>query len=173
MCFDGRNKVMFDRRGFMCDTDIGAWHPRRNALKLLRLVYISLFFLFVMPAVQPDHELQYLWNLRQFIARVARLHLMRHFELECFKRPRDRLYLIYDAFDCWRELNFEGRRQRWSQHLRFLGCHNLDVFASLQHRDGSYASVPESWWSYETQKTFDASNPIASTYLSGLYCRGP
>lgn len=64
------------------------------------------------------------------------------FGIVCFKRPYDRLNLVYDAADWWPELDFEGGHRRGSQQLRFLGWHDLDVFA-LRHRDRSSLYVSE------------------------------
>lgn len=99
-----------------------------------------------MPFVRHGDEVGYLRNLRRLVARLVDFRRMSGFDFVCFKRPYDRQYLVYEAADWWREMDFEGRHRWGSQHSRFLGWHNLEVSA-LRHpdRDGLYASVPEAW----------------------------
>lgn len=69
---------------------------------------------------------------------------MSDFKVICFKHSYDRVYFVYHAPDWWQD--FEGRHLHGTQHLRFLGWHNLEVLA-VPHRDPEdlYAPLFESW----------------------------
>lgn len=82
------------------------------------------------------------------------------FELICFRWWYDRLYLLHDAPDRRRELDFKSRHRRGSQHLSFLDCHILDIFALHEHdRSGFCASVAKLWQLCETQEALGAAIP--------------
>lgn len=96
---DERNMVMFNRRDTRRDTGMGASGRRQNAIKLWYARYLILIGPFCMPSVRHYHELDYLRNLRQVTVTVNDFWRMNNFELVCFKRPYDGLYLVYDAPD--------------------------------------------------------------------------
>lgn len=174
MFSDGRNKEMFERRDTRRYTNMGTWERRWNAMKSCCLGYISPIGPFDMPFVRHEHELDYLRNLQQLMARVGDFERMSDIKLICLQRPYDHLYLVYDAPDCWRKLDFEGRHRRGSQHLRFMRCHNLELFAlPYRDRDGLYPSIPKSLRTYELQIALGVANPLVWSYLSAcLYWGG-
>lgn len=111
-------------------------------------------------------------NFCLFIALSEAFWRMGGFDFVFLRRLYDRPYLVCDAADWWRELDFEHRHGRASQCLRFSRRHNLEFFA-LPHRDrgDKYASIPESWCKYEQQKTLVVSNPFVFSYITDLYRR--
>lgn len=61
--------------------------------------YISPVDLLDMPFVRHNHELKYLRSLRHLTTRGADFRRMSDFGLPCFRRPYERLYLVYYAPD--------------------------------------------------------------------------
>lgn len=164
---------MFDHRGSRHDTDIGACERSWNDLKIWCPGYISPVGPLNLPFVGHTHELQYLRNLWQLIARADHFGRMSDLELECIKRRFDLLYVVYDAPDWWEKLHFEARHLRGSQNFRFLGLHTLELFALPQRdQNGFYVPMPKSWRSFEVWRPFGMANRLVLSYLSELHCRG-
>lgn len=65
-----------------------------------------------MPSMRHDRELHYLRILRQLMDRLNNFRRMSDFELICFKRHYDWIYLVNDALDWWQKVNLEGRHRR-------------------------------------------------------------
>lgn len=112
-------------------------------------------------------EVEKLLKLRRSVAPSEDFRCMRGFDIVWFNRPYDRLYLVYDAAKCLRELYFEGRHRQGSQHLRFLRWYKRESFA-LSHYDraGLYASVPEVCCMYKPQNA-QFCDPAGFLYLTG------
>lgn len=97
---------MFDGRGTRRYTDMGACRRRGKAIEFCCSVYISPNGPFDMPFVRHNHQLDYLRNLQQAIARMSDFRRICDFKLICFNRLYNRLYLVHDAPDWMRELGF-------------------------------------------------------------------
>lgn len=116
-----RNRAMFRLRDTRRDTDMYAWHWRRNAIRLWCLWYISPIGPFDMSFVGHEHELAYLRSFRQVMAGVSDPWRISNIEFISFERIYNRLYLVLHPFDWWRDLDFECSHRHGSKHRPFMG----------------------------------------------------
>lgn len=147
-------KEFFDRCGSRRETDTGKWERcwvswSFNDLGILTQVVRSIYR---SPVTSID------WSTCEICGCWWPMWLIfwrrSDFELECFKPPYDRLFLVHDDSDRWRELDFKGCHRRVLQQLGLSGWYSFKIF-ELPHRDldGLYPSVPTYWRLYQSQKS--------------------
>lgn len=68
--------------------------------------------------------------------------------------------MIRDATDCWRVLDSERWQRMSAIGRRFVGWHNLEVFAITPcERDMFYQTVQDVWCVYESARALRISTP--------------
>lgn len=89
MLSDGYTRTMFDQRGVWRDTKMSAWERRRTLLRLCYPGYINPASPFDMPLVRNDDEVEYVCNLRRWIARSEYFRHTGGFDFVCLRQPYD------------------------------------------------------------------------------------
>lgn len=171
MFLDGRSKMMVDRRGMRHDTDNGARGRRWSAM---RQWYAGTFFLFGpsdMPFFRHGNEVANVrrldalfWRYREKSAEVERFNWL---SLCCFETPYDKFHLVRDSVERWCEHDFERCQRINVKGCKFVGCHNLVMFAiSPWERDVSFQAVQDEWNGCKSFCAWSIQTPVVCAYMT-------
>lgn len=131
MFSDGRNAIMYDRRGFKRDTDIGGWNRRCNVMQSCSSGHLHHIGFLDLSLVPYEDEGSNVLLLATLIEHAAEVKGLMGLNACCHDQPYDPYYLIRDA-DAWsRELDFEFRHLRGPAHCQ-LGLHDTELIALPQ-----------------------------------------
>lgn len=100
MFSDGRNAVMYDRRGVKRNTDIGGWNRCRKVMQSHRPGFLDDIGLFDMPLVLHKEESNYVLPLATLVGNAGNVGGVMGLEACCLGHPNDQYHLIRDT-DVW------------------------------------------------------------------------
>lgn len=168
MWSDGRSNAIYDRCGTSRDSDIGAWKRRWTSFGNRCSDVMRPIGSFDMPFVRHPDEVLYVRKQRASWLQVDELPGVDLVKGCCIPRPFDQFYLVKEASAWWCELDLERRRRVNVREPRFIGWHNLKMFAlPSRERDLFFLRRPQVWEQYETPRALGALSPVVYSYFPG------
>lgn len=147
---------------------IGTWERRWTTLRPRCAGTVSPVVSLQMSFVWHAGKVSYVRKIFWFLGRDSNIDVGIDWLSVCsLGRPFDRFYLTRDAADWLCVLNLKRRQRTNAKGARFVGWHNLEVFAiPLRERDAFYCPVKDVCKNDEGSRTFGVPTSIVFSYLT-------
>lgn len=128
---EGWSSTMVDSHVMRHNTNIGASDHRWSSLREWCACPMSPFWLINMPFTRHGYKVFFVRRLYALFRSYREMAIGKEgvdqFSLCCLVSPYDKLYIIEDAAECWRELHFECRHCITVTGRIFVGWHSIEL----------------------------------------------